>query len=262
GKHACRHRTDPGHVGAACRSRSETLARRRRKPFCSAAPEGDDHRPRVAKDTPDLGLRNEAGESVEVVELLELGHRQSMTRFPREGKSGFSWKSRGFTGCQGRKLPTRKREEPSFSITPGRGFDDIAVRPSDQYWYRFDLAAGEAATLALKAFGQNAAVSLYGPSGALLAEDTRTLSQTDRAIERFLAPAAGAYYAVVGGIAGADYSLVVTRNATQDLRGNGSPFGGQVLTGTGGVLGFAVPSDSLARLFLYDHSAQRIREIN
>ena len=37
-----------------------------------------------------------------------------MTGIPLEGKSGSPGKSRGFLDYEGRKLPTRKREEPSI----------------------------------------------------------------------------------------------------------------------------------------------------
>jgi hypothetical protein len=88
------------------------LCRRHSKPFFSVAPQGDNHRVRVAKESPDPCLGNEAGEPVEVVELLEFGHRQSMTRIPQEEKSVFPRKSRRFMHYQGRKVPTRKPEEP------------------------------------------------------------------------------------------------------------------------------------------------------
>jgi hypothetical protein len=57
--------------------------------FFSAAAQGDDHRARITKDALNPGLRNEAGEPVKVVELLEFGHRKSITRIPLEGKSVF-----------------------------------------------------------------------------------------------------------------------------------------------------------------------------
>jgi hypothetical protein len=58
-----------------------------------AAAQGDNHGLRIAEDAPNPRLGNEARESVEVVELLERGHRPSMTRIPPEGKSGFPRKS-------------------------------------------------------------------------------------------------------------------------------------------------------------------------
>ena len=65
------------------------IRRTRGKAFFSAATQRDNHRSGVAKDAPYPGLRNEAGEPVEVVELLEFGHDKSVTRIPPEGKSVF-----------------------------------------------------------------------------------------------------------------------------------------------------------------------------
>jgi hypothetical protein len=57
-------------------------------------------------------MGNEAGEAVEIVELLVFGHRLSMTTILPEGKRAFPWKRQGIIGFQSEKLPTRKPEEP------------------------------------------------------------------------------------------------------------------------------------------------------
>jgi hypothetical protein len=57
-------------------------------------------------------MGNEAGEVVEIVELLEFGHRISMTTISPEGKRAFPWKKRGNMDFKSEKLPTRKPEEP------------------------------------------------------------------------------------------------------------------------------------------------------
>ncbi len=59
----------------------------------------DNHRLRITEDTPNTGPGDEAREAVQVEELLEFGHRPSMTRIPPEGKSDLFGKSRGFSGC-------------------------------------------------------------------------------------------------------------------------------------------------------------------
>jgi hypothetical protein len=72
--------------------------------------EGDDHGVGIAEQTADAGLGNESGEPVEVVEELEFGHRQSMTRIPQEGKSRFLRKSRGFCSFEAKNYPLESRK--------------------------------------------------------------------------------------------------------------------------------------------------------
>jgi hypothetical protein len=67
--------------------------------------EGDDDRVGIPEDATDVGLGNEAGEPIQILEELEFGHRQSMTRIPQEGKSGLLRKSRGFYGFEVKNHP-------------------------------------------------------------------------------------------------------------------------------------------------------------
>jgi hypothetical protein len=79
---------------AACRSRCGRLARRRRSAFFSTAAQGDDHGPWVAVEAADLGLRDEAGEAVDVQETLEFGHPRIVTSLPGRRKADFTGKYR------------------------------------------------------------------------------------------------------------------------------------------------------------------------
>lgn len=72
--------------------------------------EGDDHGVGIAEQTADAGLGNESGEAVQVLEELEFGHRQSMTRIPHEGKSRFLRKSRGFCSFEAKNYPLESRK--------------------------------------------------------------------------------------------------------------------------------------------------------
>jgi hypothetical protein len=60
---------------------------------------------RIAEEAADVGLGNESGEPVQVLEELECCHRQSMARIPYEGKSCFLRKSRGFCGFEAKNYP-------------------------------------------------------------------------------------------------------------------------------------------------------------
>jgi len=59
----------------------------------------------IAEEAADAGLGNESGEPVQVLEELELCHRQSMTRIRHEGKSSFLRKSRGYCGFEAKNYP-------------------------------------------------------------------------------------------------------------------------------------------------------------
>jgi hypothetical protein len=56
--------------------------------------EGDDHGEGVAEDASNLGPGHEAGEAIDVLKSLELGHRRIVTSFPRRGKPDFTGKQR------------------------------------------------------------------------------------------------------------------------------------------------------------------------
>ncbi len=62
--------------------------------FFSAALEGDDYGQGVAEEAADLGLGDEAGETVDVHEALEFGHRHIVTSLPRSWKADFPGKHR------------------------------------------------------------------------------------------------------------------------------------------------------------------------
>jgi hypothetical protein len=88
--------------------------------FFSAALEGDDHRLGLAEDAPDLGLGDEAGEAVEVLEVLEFSHRSSMTRIPPEEKSDLSWKSRVSTATKAERCPLENAKSLNYLAVTAR----------------------------------------------------------------------------------------------------------------------------------------------
>ncbi|HEV3417066.1 MAG TPA: dockerin type I domain-containing protein, partial [Pirellulales bacterium] len=107
-------------------------------------------------------------------------------------------------------------------------------------YYAYSLAAGQTTTLAVT--GQKSAtvgVSLQDSQGNTLATGMSpgSGSNVNSAIDNFVAPAAGTYYAVVTGTTGAAYSLVVNRDADFDTEVNGSFSSAQNISGTKGVLG-------------------------
>jgi hypothetical protein len=76
--------------------------------------EGDDHGVGIAEEAADAGLGNESREPVQVLEELEFGHRQSMTRIPQEGKSRFLSKSRGFCGFEAKNYPLESPKSQTY----------------------------------------------------------------------------------------------------------------------------------------------------
>ena len=93
--------------------------RRRRSAFFSAAAEGDDHRPGVAEDTPDLGHRDEAGEPVDVLESLEFAHPRIVTSFRRRRKGVAAQRNKANDESQGQEtthtIPRRASDTRSPS---------------------------------------------------------------------------------------------------------------------------------------------------
>lgn len=105
-------------------------------------------------------------------------------------------------------------------------------------YYSFSLAAGTTVSLAVKgltAGGLN--LELLGTGGATLAVGNAGATNVDRVISNFSVTTSGTYYARVSGAFGADYSLVVTRNASFDTEANNSLAAAQDLTLNNVVLG-------------------------
>ena len=107
-------------------------------------------------------------------------------------------------------------------------------------YYAFTLAAGQTTTLAVA--GQKSSCRQCVPAeclGNALASGASpgSGSNVSSAINNFVAPSAGTYYAVVTGPSGASYSLVVNRGADFDTEVNGSFATAQNISGTSGVLG-------------------------
>ena len=105
-------------------------------------------------------------------------------------------------------------------------------------YYAFTLAAGQTASIA--AAGQGAAsvsVGLLNPNGTKVASGAApgNGSTVNSAIDNFVAPKAGIYYAAVTGTSGSAYSVVVTEGADFGLETDGTFAKAQNISGTGGV---------------------------
>jgi hypothetical protein len=89
-----------------------TLVHTHRSAFFSAPAKCDDHGQGVTEETPNLGHRKEAGESVDVLKSLEFAHPRIVTSSQGLGKGVPPEKNRGLATLKSKKLPTRFREEP------------------------------------------------------------------------------------------------------------------------------------------------------
>ena len=135
------------------------------------------------------------------------------------------------------------------SIEIGTGLASVT---SD--YFAYSLAAGQPTTLAVT--GQNSSnvsVTLLNAQGQTLAfgNSPGAGANVSSAIQNFVAPAAGTYYAVVSGPSGTTYSLVVNRGAAFDTELNGSFSTAQAISGTSGVLGWmpAAPATPTANWY-------------
>lgn len=79
--------------------------------------ERDDDGAGITEDAPEAALGNKAVQAIQVVEELELDHRQSMTKIPQEEKSFFPRKSRGSSGRKPVNYPLESRKSLS-SLNP------------------------------------------------------------------------------------------------------------------------------------------------
>ncbi|HVK10152.1 MAG TPA: pre-peptidase C-terminal domain-containing protein, partial [Gemmataceae bacterium] len=88
-----------------------------------------------------------------------------------------------------------------------------AYAPPGPDVYAFTMSAGASATVVLTSLGT-------GPVGVTLQNAAGATVASGAGLNHFVAPSTGTYYAVVNGLPGTDYSLVVTRNAGFDTEGN------------------------------------------
>ena len=92
--------------------------------------------------------------------------------------------------------------------------------PPDDF-YAFSLHQGDTATLALTELGGgNVDLALENAAGTVYALGSTGVGNVSEVISNFVAPATGTYYAHLTGSWGAQYSLVVTRNADFDTEDN------------------------------------------
>jgi hypothetical protein len=104
--------------------------------------------------------------------------------------------------------------------------------------YRFDLAAGDYATLALTALRQGQLqIELMDEQGNQIETGRQGFQNVDRIISGFVARTSGTYRARVSGDAGLSYSLVVTENTDFDIEPNDLPLFAQDLSTTGIAIG-------------------------
>jgi hypothetical protein len=106
-------------------------------------------------------------------------------------------------------------------------------------YYSFTLDAADTVTVALTRLtgAANLAMTLEDADGATLATAVPVNTNIGWVITNFPAAAAGTYYVRIAGAIGADYSLVVTRNAGFETNPNNTFATAQDITGTVGALG-------------------------
>jgi hypothetical protein len=145
-------------------------------------------------------------------------------------------------GTQGsNRLLISSRSVPSPFVGSGTSLEMKAgLASSLTDCYAYTLTAGQTTTLCVT--GQNSAavsLALEDAQGNTLATGTApgTGSEVSLAINNFVAPSTGTYYAIVTGTAGNSYSLVVGRNSDFSLGTNRSFATAQNIDGTKGVLG-------------------------
>jgi subtilisin family serine protease len=123
--------------------------------------------------------------------------------------------------------------------------DDVIVREvqaATPDYYSFELAAGQAATVALAGAGASDPwVQLFDAQGTALAAGVAAANATSY-LGNYVAPTSGVYYVRVLG--GSDpYSLLVTRGAGFDRERNDGLDTAQELPGDGSVLGYIPRAD-------------------
>ena len=144
-------------------------------------------------------------------------------------------------------------------------WDKIAIE-SGEDWYRFSLAAGEAATVTLDNIaGANTDLALFDAGGRLLALGGPYATTADEAIADFVAPAAGTYFVRVSGQDAADYRLIVARGASLESEPKGNdnldaPATAQDITPSGAVLGYL--QRKMDRLFVKDLDSGKVLELD
>jgi hypothetical protein len=123
----------------------------------------------------------------------------------------------------------------------GRGYDEITITTpaADQDCYSFQLTGGDHLTCALaESSGTNAALELFAADGiSLLAADQPT-GQVGRAIDDYVAPSNGIYFARITGT-NENYLLQLGRNASLEREPNNNADAAQSLNGWRAVLGDA-----------------------
>ncbi|MCY2927380.1 MAG: Ig-like domain-containing protein, partial [Planctomycetota bacterium] len=123
-------------------------------------------------------------------------------------------------------------------------FDDIRIEDGLD-WYSLPLAAGQEATVALKAdtAGVDIDLALYDQAGQQLTRGVPITVGADERIVDFTAPGDGRYYLRISGTTFTSYHLAVTRGAQLEFEPTGndnldSPANAQDISRTGVAAGF------------------------
>jgi len=120
------------------------------------------------------------------------------------------------------------------------GWDGISLGSQDGTdFYSFHLDSGDSVTVAASEIARSGlTLNLLDGAGNVLANTVSDAANVDFLISEFVAPATGTYYVrLTASPSGADYSLVLTRNAVFDTEMNNDPEHAQNITQTGVVLG-------------------------
>jgi subtilisin family serine protease len=135
-----------------------------------------------------------------------------------------------------------------FTVTPSAAVNNVGANslsltldyPSSSNYdlFRFGLLVGQPLSLAITALGAGSMnVELLDSTGALVATGTAGATNVDRAINHYVAPAMGTYYARVSGPLGAEYALTLTKSLDFSLEPNDGAATAISLSAPGVVLG-------------------------
>ena len=170
-----------------------------------------------------------------------------------------AWELEESGGAANDTPATAQDLETSFVALVGQADRGAALGRlgSGEDWYRFELSAGSAATLAAKGsggVGARAEVALCDGTGAVLVAGTGGVHNVDSRIADYVAPSNGTVWARVTGTG--DYSLVVVRGGSFGLEPNGSPESPQPLPAAGILLGHlgAGSEDGLELYYSFDEN--------
>lgn len=107
--------------------------------------------------------------------------------------------------------------------------------------YSFTLNAGQAVSMSIK--GSGLTLDLLNSGGTSIATAVAGATNVDLALNNFVAPSAGTYFAKVGGSGLVNYNLLVTRGTSIETEANDTFATGQNISGAAAVLGHTANDD-------------------